>query len=185
MYFMKISCHIHKLWQCIYCSHFLDLVHMMCACVWYHCYTWAIIIFLQDDVVTGSLTVRENLHFSAALRLPSHMTRAQRKERVDRVIEELGLKSCSEQKVPLQLGYYTCTCTCTSSGHSVLCIQHAVVHVHVCTCTLCACVYNKGKLVLKQYSCTQTEGRTTQYWLVHQEFSIGIDLTESLHKLDG
>lgn len=64
-----------------------------------------VIFFLQDDVVTGSLTVRENLHFSAALRLPSQMTHAQRKERVDRVIEELGLKNCSEQQVPAYWSY--------------------------------------------------------------------------------
>ena len=64
-----------------------------------------VLFFLQDDVVTGSLTVRENLHFSAALRLPSQMTHAQRKERVDRVIEELGLKNCSEQQVPAYWSY--------------------------------------------------------------------------------
>ena len=54
---------------------------------------------LQDDVVMGTLSVRENLHFSAALRLPSHMTHAQRKERVEKVIDELGLRSCASTKV--------------------------------------------------------------------------------------
>ena len=53
----------------------------------------------QDDVVMGTLSVRENLHFSAALRLPSHMTFKQRKERVERVIEELGLERCASTKV--------------------------------------------------------------------------------------
>ncbi len=53
----------------------------------------------QDDVVMGTLTVRENLHFSAALRLPSHMTRQQRKERVERVIDELKLQQCANSKV--------------------------------------------------------------------------------------
>ena len=57
------------------------------------------ILFTQDDVVMGTLSVRENLHFSAALRLPSHMTHAQRKERVERVIDELGLRSCASTKV--------------------------------------------------------------------------------------
>ena len=57
----------------------------------------------------GTLSVRENLHFSAALRLPSRMTRAERKERVERVIDELGLRGCASTKVqtdccvPLQL----------------------------------------------------------------------------------
>lgn len=47
----------------------------------------------------GTLSVRENLHFSAALRLPSHMTHKQRKERVEKVIDELGLKRCANTKV--------------------------------------------------------------------------------------
>jgi len=47
----------------------------------------------------GTLSVRENLHFSAALRLPSRMTRAERKERVERVIDELGLRGCASTKV--------------------------------------------------------------------------------------
>ena len=51
----------------------------------------------------GVLTVRENLQFSAALRLPSHMTCKQRRERVERVIEELGLQICADTKV--QGGY--------------------------------------------------------------------------------
>ncbi|CAI8000347.1 Broad substrate specificity ATP-binding cassette transporter ABCG2 [Geodia barretti] len=53
---------------------------------------------VQDDVVMGTLSVRENLEFSAALRLPGHMTRAQRKERVERVIETLGLYRCADTK---------------------------------------------------------------------------------------
>ena len=45
---------------------------------------------IQDDVVTGTLTVKENLQFSACLRLPSNMTKSQRKERVEKVIAETG-----------------------------------------------------------------------------------------------
>ena len=48
----------------------------------------------------GTLSVRENLHFSAALRLPSHLTLQQRKERVEKVISELGLTKCADTKVP-------------------------------------------------------------------------------------
>ena len=60
---------------------------------------YKVYLFFQDDVVTGTLTVRENLHFSAALRLPSNMTYTERKERVNRVIDELGLQNCADQKV--------------------------------------------------------------------------------------
>ena len=55
----------------------------------------------QDDAVMGTLSVRENLHFSAALRLPSRMTHAERKERVERVIDELGLRRCASTKVQM------------------------------------------------------------------------------------
>ena len=55
----------------------------------------------QDDVVLGTLSVRENLSFSAALRLPRETTGQQRKERVDKVINELGLQSCANTKVPM------------------------------------------------------------------------------------
>ena len=47
----------------------------------------------------GTLSVRENLQFSAALRLPGHMTKAQRNKRVERVIETLGLYLCADTKV--------------------------------------------------------------------------------------
>jgi len=49
----------------------------------------------------GTLSVRENLHFSAALRLPSQMTHTERKERVERVIDELGLRGCASTKVQM------------------------------------------------------------------------------------
>jgi len=57
------------------------------------------VFILKDDVVLGTLSVRENLHFSAALRLPGKTTFNERKQRVERVIEELGLQSCADTKV--------------------------------------------------------------------------------------
>ena len=47
----------------------------------------------------GMLSVRENISFSAALRLPSTTSRHQRREKVERVISELGLQSCADTKV--------------------------------------------------------------------------------------
>ena len=47
----------------------------------------------------GTLTVRENLHFSAALRLPATTSWRQRRERVEKVINELGLSACADTKV--------------------------------------------------------------------------------------
>eukprot|EP00731_Ephydatia_muelleri_P018504 Em0011g544a len=54
---------------------------------------------VQDDVIMGTLTVRENLNFSAALRLPSSMSYRERKQRVEKVILELGLTACADTKI--------------------------------------------------------------------------------------
>ena len=51
--------------------------------------------------MTGSLTVRENLLFSAHLRLPSSTTMTERKLRVERVINVLELQKCANRKVIL------------------------------------------------------------------------------------
>ena len=53
----------------------------------------------QDDVVMGTLPVRENIMFSANLRLPMSYSRAERSDKVDDTIEELGLTACANTKV--------------------------------------------------------------------------------------
>ncbi|XP_006143313.1 ATP-binding cassette sub-family G member 2 [Tupaia chinensis] len=57
---------------------------------------------VQDDVVMGTLTVRENLQFSAALRLPTTMTNREKNERINKVIQELGLDKVADSKVGTQ-----------------------------------------------------------------------------------
>lgn len=47
----------------------------------------------------GTLTVRENLRFSAALRLPSSVKDKEKDKMVDRVIQELGLGRVADSKV--------------------------------------------------------------------------------------
>ena len=54
---------------------------------------------VQDDTVWGTLTVRENLNFSAALRLGPHYTSDERKARVNAIIDDLGLIACADSKV--------------------------------------------------------------------------------------
>ena len=49
----------------------------------------------------GTLTVRENLHFSAALRLPGRLSKREREERVDATLSDLGLFHVAESKVRL------------------------------------------------------------------------------------
>ncbi|NWQ80714.1 ABCG2 protein, partial [Columbina picui] len=57
---------------------------------------------VQDDVVMGTLTVRENLKFSAALRLPKSVKEQEKNERVNQVIKELGLSKVADAKVGTQ-----------------------------------------------------------------------------------
>jgi len=47
----------------------------------------------------GTMTVRENLAFSAALRLPRKLSNEERRKRVDLTIEDLGLYSCADTRV--------------------------------------------------------------------------------------
>ncbi|XP_012936225.1 broad substrate specificity ATP-binding cassette transporter ABCG2 [Aplysia californica] len=54
---------------------------------------------VQDDVVMGTLSIRENFAFSAALRLPQSVSQSERRERVEQVIKELGLVKCADTKV--------------------------------------------------------------------------------------
>lgn len=54
---------------------------------------------VQDDVVMGTLTVRENFMFSANLRLPSNISHSVKKAKVEEVVQELGLSACADSKV--------------------------------------------------------------------------------------
>ncbi|XP_075058047.1 broad substrate specificity ATP-binding cassette transporter ABCG2 isoform X2 [Mixophyes fleayi] len=58
---------------------------------------------VQDDVVMGTLTIRENLQFSAALRLPRSVRQKEKDERINKIIKELGLTKVADAKVGTQL----------------------------------------------------------------------------------
>nr|XP_028584786.1 ATP-binding cassette sub-family G member 2-like [Podarcis muralis]XP_028584787.1 ATP-binding cassette sub-family G member 2-like [Podarcis muralis] len=58
---------------------------------------------VQDDVVMGTMTVRENLLFSAALRLPNTISFQEKEERVVQIINELGLSKVADTKVGTEL----------------------------------------------------------------------------------
>ena len=49
---------------------------------------------MQDDQLFPMLTVRETLMFSARLRLPGSMSLEEKRERVEILIDELGLRKC-------------------------------------------------------------------------------------------
>ncbi|XP_030629231.1 ATP-binding cassette sub-family G member 2 [Chanos chanos] len=58
---------------------------------------------VQDDIVMGTLTVRENFRFSAALRLPMSVSQKEKEEKVERLIKELGLTKVADSRVGTQL----------------------------------------------------------------------------------
>jgi ATP-binding cassette subfamily G (WHITE) protein 2 len=54
---------------------------------------------VQDDIYSGTLTVRENIMFSANLRLSQSVTVDERTERVRRIIQQLGLGKCADTRM--------------------------------------------------------------------------------------
>lgn len=53
----------------------------------------------QEDVILPTVTVEEALRFSAALRLPSSISREEREDRVNRLIRSLGLEKIRESRI--------------------------------------------------------------------------------------
>ena len=53
----------------------------------------------DDDALLPFLTVRENLHFSAGLRLPAHMSRHEKRQKAESILLKLGLRDCANNLV--------------------------------------------------------------------------------------
>ncbi|UJR11225.1 hypothetical protein I4U23_015408 [Adineta vaga] len=58
---------------------------------------------VQDDIISGNLTVRENLLFSANTRLSGKVSSRDKLTIVNEVIEQLGLEKCADRKVGTEL----------------------------------------------------------------------------------
>lgn len=54
---------------------------------------------IQQDILIPTLTVRETLAYAAQLRLPSSVSRTERKQLVEEVILELGLKEAADTRI--------------------------------------------------------------------------------------
>ncbi len=50
------------------------------------------LVFLQDDVVMGTLTVHEDLRFSAALRLPKSIRQREKDEKIEKTHSGAGIE---------------------------------------------------------------------------------------------
>ncbi|KAJ0984551.1 hypothetical protein J5N97_002907 [Dioscorea zingiberensis] len=53
----------------------------------------------QDDTLMTTMTVREAVHYSAQLQLPNTMTVAQKKERAETTIREMGLRDAADTRI--------------------------------------------------------------------------------------
>lgn len=58
---------------------------------------------VQDDIVCGTLTVRENLMFSANVRLPTRLSTEEKENIVGDVLVQLGLEKCADTTVGTEL----------------------------------------------------------------------------------
>ena len=54
---------------------------------------------VQDDIISGALTVKENLMFSANVRLSTKLTPGEKNDIVNQVITQLGLEKCANTMV--------------------------------------------------------------------------------------
>ncbi|KAI4141211.1 MAG: hypothetical protein L6R39_005470, partial [Caloplaca ligustica] len=57
----------------------------------------------DDDALLPCLTVRENLRFAAGLRLPQHLSKAEKRQRADSILLKMGLKDCADNLVGNEL----------------------------------------------------------------------------------
>ncbi|KAI3770163.1 hypothetical protein L6452_01286 [Arctium lappa] len=53
----------------------------------------------QDETLITTLTVRESVYYSAQLQLPSSMSKAEKKERAEMTIREMGLQDCMDTRI--------------------------------------------------------------------------------------
>lgn len=53
----------------------------------------------DDDALLATLTVRETLHFAAGLRLPTWMSKDEKRRRTESVLAKLGLRDCANNLV--------------------------------------------------------------------------------------
>ncbi|XP_047434836.1 broad substrate specificity ATP-binding cassette transporter ABCG2d [Mugil cephalus] len=125
---------------------------------------------VQDDVVMGTLTVRENLRFSAALRLPSSVPQSEKEARVNHLIKELGLTKVADSKVGTQMtrGISGGERKRTNIGMELI-IDPAVLFLDEPTTGLDASTANSVLLLLKRMA---SNGRTIIMSIHQPRYSI-------------
>ncbi|NWH37580.1 ABCG2 protein, partial [Chloropsis hardwickii] len=126
---------------------------------------------VQDDLVMGTLTVRENLKFSAALRLPKSVKEQEKNERVNQIIKELGLSKVADSKVGTQFsrGVSGGERKRTNIGMEII-TDPAILFLDEPTTGLDASTANAVLLLLKRWMSKQ--GRTIIFSIHQPRYSI-------------
>uniref|UniRef100_A0A3B3YP79 Broad substrate specificity ATP-binding cassette transporter ABCG2 n=1 Tax=Poecilia mexicana TaxID=48701 RepID=A0A3B3YP79_9TELE len=125
---------------------------------------------VQEDVVMGTLTVRQNLSFSAALRLPASVPQSEKEAQVDHLLRELCLTKVADTKVGSQLtrGISGGERKRTSIGMELI-IDPAVLFLDEPTTGLDASTANSVLLLLKRMA---SHGRTIIMSIHQPRYSI-------------
>uniref|UniRef100_A0AAX7U3L6 Broad substrate specificity ATP-binding cassette transporter ABCG2 n=1 Tax=Astatotilapia calliptera TaxID=8154 RepID=A0AAX7U3L6_ASTCA len=125
---------------------------------------------VQEDVVMGTLTVRENLRFSAALRLHVSVPQVEKEARVNHLIKELGLTEVADSKVGTQMtrGISGGERKRTNIGMELI-IDPAVLFLDEPTTGLDASTANSVLLLLKRMA---SHGRTIIMSIHQPRYSI-------------
>uniref|UniRef100_A0A3B4FYS0 Broad substrate specificity ATP-binding cassette transporter ABCG2 n=1 Tax=Pundamilia nyererei TaxID=303518 RepID=A0A3B4FYS0_9CICH len=123
-----------------------------------------------EDVVMGTLTVRENLRFSAALRLHVSVPQVEKEARVNHLIKELGLTEVADSKVGTQMtrGISGGERKRTNIGMELI-IDPAVLFLDEPTTGLDASTANSVLLLLKRMA---SHGRTIIMSIHQPRYSI-------------
>ncbi|KAK5608465.1 ATP-binding cassette sub- G member 2 [Crenichthys baileyi] len=125
---------------------------------------------VQEDVVMGTLTVRQNLSFSAALRLPTSVPQSEKEARVNNLIRELCLTKVADSKVGSQMtrGISGGERKRTNIGMELI-IDPAVLFLDEPTSGLDASTANSVLLLLKRMA---SHGRTIIMSIHQPRYSI-------------
>ncbi|XP_077877728.1 broad substrate specificity ATP-binding cassette transporter ABCG2-like isoform X1 [Ictidomys tridecemlineatus] len=118
---------------------------------------------VQNNVLINTLTVRENLQFSAALRLPTTMTNHEKNERINKIIEDLDLSEVADSKV-LSRGEKKRTSVAMEliADPPILFLDRPTTGLHISTA-------NTVLLLLKRIS---EQGPTIIFTINHPRYSI-------------
>ncbi|XP_042606163.1 broad substrate specificity ATP-binding cassette transporter ABCG2-like [Cyprinus carpio] len=124
---------------------------------------------VQDDVVMGTLTVRENLRFSAALRLPKSIRQREKDEKVEKLIQELGLSKVANSRVTNQIHLYLTDYIGTETNIGMELIMITVLFLDEPTTGLDASTANSVLMLLKRMA---NSGRTIILSIHQPRYSI-------------